>query len=329
MGNTPLRIAIVGCGGITALAHLPALCRMPKGNIEIAYLCDRDKRRASILAQRFNLERTSIVDDYERVLNDESVEAVILASWPSQHAEMATAFILANRHVLIQKPLLLPEESAKELEAATHHTRANVLALPLLSTVSTFRKLKSIIDAGVLGSIRFARIRTTIIGPDDYYRDVRDFFREKEDLELPYLKEGYANSAGCIGDMGPYALSAFHFLFGSGILRMAYKSQTAYDELTVLTLEIPWSERYQLSKGQPTLCSIEIGWKQVRDLGICSVFGSSGTACIEVYGATCDLGEGWESVCIRTKEQYTAYVANFPHRCARFVAHIHFVGEAS
>jgi len=291
MDTLPLRVGIIGCGGITAFAHLPTLCRMPSHQVEVRCLCDTNIGRAETLKQRFNLQNAICVQDYEKIVSDSSTDAIIVASWPSNHAQIAIEAIESGKHVLIQKPLSLSDVSADKVLAASRATTACILALPLIDAIRSFNRLRAVIDAGILGSVRFARIRTTVIGPDDYYDDVLEFFQEPRDAVLPYFQAEYARKCGSIVDMGPYALTAFHYLFGPGKLLFSYRMPTDYDKSALLVLEIPRQDNFQIPQNEAPYCSVEIGWQQVRGVEICSVFGSNGTACVEATGRLVVFGK--------------------------------------
>jgi len=215
------------------------------------------------------------------MLQDEALKAVIISSWPSSHVEIAIEFIESGRHALIQKPLLTSALSATRILDAVANSEKNILALPLIETIPSFANLRVLMQTGQLGSVTFARIRTTIPGPDDYYDDVKEFFHESPESEPPYRKADYAYGAGSIADMGPYALSAFYYLFGAGTLSFARHTPSAYDRCTMLVMDI--DSVAGIAQGMP-FCSIETGWEQVRGREVCAIFGSLATACIESNG---------------------------------------------
>jgi predicted dehydrogenase len=271
-----LKLGIIGCGGISAFAHVPALCA--REDIEITFLCDRNIRRAETIKERFSLDDTLCVADHRDFLRGDFVQGVVVATWPSQHAEIAIEAITRGLNVLIQKPLLASAAHADLLHEAVSNSDKNILALPLIEAIPSFAKLGSLVKTGELGAITFARIRTTVPEPDEYYADVREFFHESGELDPPYRKLAYAGGAGSAADMGPYALSAFYFLFGKGKLRSVNCWPVSYDNCAVFVMEIDSAE------GSRALCSVETGWGQVRSREVCTVFGSLGTACIESSG---------------------------------------------
>jgi predicted dehydrogenase len=277
-----LRIGIVGCGAITAFAHVPALLRRRPGLAELAGLCDRNLQRAECVKQRFGLH-AYCTHDPEKLLSDPSLDAVIVATWPSEHVQLALAAIDSGRHVLLQKPLTVDEKESAAIVSAAELTRLNVMALPIVSTVPSLSALKGVIDSGILGDIRYTRIRTSISGPSNHYQDVRRFFAEDDTLPPPILGKAYAQGGGCLSDMGPYALALFQYLYGEGELMYAVRNKSDFETAAVLNLKLQTIHENPAS----ALCTIEVGWSQHSALEVCSVFGSQGAATVTVDGKLC------------------------------------------
>jgi predicted dehydrogenase len=108
----PTRIALVGCGYwgpkvIRAAASLP--------DVEVAALVDRDLRLASTAQRHFPAAPacTSLTE----ALADETIDAVIVATNPSTHVELAAEALEAGKHVLVEKPLALRASDCRALGA--------------------------------------------------------------------------------------------------------------------------------------------------------------------------------------------------------------------
>ena len=106
------RIALVGCGYwgpkvIRAAASLP--------EVEIAALVDRELSFAEGVQRHFPAARieSSLTD----VLTDETVDAVIIATPPETHFELAAEALAAGKHALVEKPLALTADDCRTLGA--------------------------------------------------------------------------------------------------------------------------------------------------------------------------------------------------------------------
>lgn len=106
-----LRLGILGCGPISQIAHFDAAKKAR--NIELTAICDladdlRD-RMASLHQPRFAYR------DYEEMLADERVEAVLIGVADQFHVPLALKAIRAGKHVLVEKPLGVSIEECEEM----------------------------------------------------------------------------------------------------------------------------------------------------------------------------------------------------------------------
>ncbi|MGI5400565.1 Gfo/Idh/MocA family protein [Streptomyces sp. CA-135486] len=279
-----VRIGIIGCGGISAFAHLPGIqASDPSGApAEVVSLCDLDENRSNLLRERYRLTSARIASSRE-ILADPTVDAIIVASWPSAHTESALAAIRAGKHVLLQKPVALSAAEAEELVKATEESRRNILALPLIGHLPGVGQLKKIITKRALGRLAFFRIRVSVPGPEDYHQDIRNFFGEDDGKTDSVLRPEYAGGSGCAGDLGPYALAVIHDLFGSCRLKAVHKSSAAFEKSCLLLLEA--RDPHGDQADPPFLCSVELGWNQFPSEELCVVAGRRGTATLSPAGA--------------------------------------------
>jgi predicted dehydrogenase len=124
-----LRVGVLGAGQIAQAAHLEA-CRKAR-NVELYALCDAaDDLLGAVAAIH---EPRVIYGDYERMLADPLVDAVIVAVADQFHVPMALTAIEAGKHVLVEKPMGV---SVEECEALV----AGVVESGLVLQVGTMRR---------------------------------------------------------------------------------------------------------------------------------------------------------------------------------------------
>ena len=114
-----LGIGILGCGPIAQFAHLESV---QKGrNVYLAAVCDRDEG----LAHRFGAfyDASHIYNDYDKMLADPAVEAVIIATSDAFHVPAARKALAAGKHVLCEKPIGLSIEEVEELAQDVKRTK--------------------------------------------------------------------------------------------------------------------------------------------------------------------------------------------------------------
>lgn len=96
-----LRVGVLGCGPIAQFAHFDA-CRKAR-NAELYAICDL----ADDLRERMAIVHQPRVAyrDYDTMLADEQLEAVIIAIADQFHVDAAIKALDAGKHVLVEKPL--------------------------------------------------------------------------------------------------------------------------------------------------------------------------------------------------------------------------------
>lgn len=100
-GEEHLRMGVLGCGAVAQAAHFEA-CRKAE-NVELYALCDV----ADDLRERMAAVHQPQVQyaDYDALLADPRVDAVLIATADVFHVPAATKAVAAGKHVLVEKPL--------------------------------------------------------------------------------------------------------------------------------------------------------------------------------------------------------------------------------
>jgi predicted dehydrogenase len=137
-----LRVGVLGCGPISQFAHFEA-CRKAR-NAELYAICDV----AEDLVERMAAIHAPQVayTDYEAMLSDPNVEAVIVGVADQFHVPAAREAIEAGKHVLVEKPMGVDVEECEDL-------RESVLASGLVLQVGTEKRF----DPGIAFAHRFIR----------------------------------------------------------------------------------------------------------------------------------------------------------------------------
>ena len=108
-----LRIGILGCGPIAQDAHLDSCAKAH--NAELYAICDvADDLRARTAAV---WEPTVAYGDYDEMLADPQVEAIIVAVADQYHVPLCLRAIEAGKHVLVEKPLGVHLEECEALKS--------------------------------------------------------------------------------------------------------------------------------------------------------------------------------------------------------------------
>src|SRR5690348_5705855 len=113
-----VRLGIIGCGGMSQY-HGRVLA---KGNfdIEIAALCDTQPNNLAKYQQDILdplNQKPPAFADYRTMLQKVALDGVLIVTPHSQHFEQATAALDAGCHVLVEKPMVVKTEHARQLIA--------------------------------------------------------------------------------------------------------------------------------------------------------------------------------------------------------------------
>jgi len=91
--------------------HLEALRRLEF--TEVAGIAGRELASAERLARGFGVE--TVVDDYRKLLGDQTIDAVHICTPNATHYQMTKEALIAGKHVLCEKPLSISVEEAQDL----------------------------------------------------------------------------------------------------------------------------------------------------------------------------------------------------------------------
>ncbi len=149
-----LRIGLIGCGGRGS--HVGGLFR-DQGQAEIAYVADCDEGRRQRAAQAFETPAEKAVGDFRHILDDPSVDAVVVATPDHWHAPAAIMACNAGKHVYVEKPCshnvregrLLVEAAARSQRVVQHGTQVRSTDM-MIQAVQALR-------AGVIGDVLVAK----------------------------------------------------------------------------------------------------------------------------------------------------------------------------
>jgi predicted dehydrogenase/threonine dehydrogenase-like Zn-dependent dehydrogenase len=108
-----VRVGLIGAGSFARGTLLPAL---RDAGAELAAVASEGGLSAADVASRFEFAHAA--GSADEILGDEEIDAVVIATRHSTHAELAAAALRAGKAVFVEKPLALTEAALLEVEAA-------------------------------------------------------------------------------------------------------------------------------------------------------------------------------------------------------------------
>src|SRR5437870_5024475 len=100
--NDKLIVGLIGCGnrGI----HDAGLFKSTP-NVELAYVCDVDESRRQNAIEKLGIAPRRAVSDLRKILDDKTVDAVVIATPDHWHSPAAILAVNAGKHVYVEKPI--------------------------------------------------------------------------------------------------------------------------------------------------------------------------------------------------------------------------------
>jgi predicted dehydrogenase len=146
----PVRVGVVGLGywGPNLARNLAAI-----SGCELRWLCDADADACERLAASFPGARTA--GEIERLLDDDELDAVVLATPVPTHAELAERVARAGKHCFVEKPLATNAADAQAAVEAAASAGTLLMVGHLLEYHPAVARLKQLIDEGELGPLYY------------------------------------------------------------------------------------------------------------------------------------------------------------------------------
>jgi predicted dehydrogenase len=235
--QAPLRTVVVGYG-----YWGPNLVRnvIERPEFELVALCERDLDRG----QAFSAKAPGIPvkADLDEVLDDPTVDALIVATPPHTHHAICKAALLAGKHVLVEKPLATNTLDALDL-VDTAATR-DVLLMPGHTFLYSppVAKVRQLIDRDVLGEMYFVTSARMNLGK--YQKD------------------------GVICDLAPHDLSILLHWFEEPIVQVAAHGRSVFQS------GVPETAFMTVTFAGGATANIELSWLAPRKVRQMIVVGS-------------------------------------------------------
>ncbi len=143
-------VAIIGCGRIADMAHLPALSQMD--NVRIKYACDIILEKAHQKKEKYP-KIENVIADYKVALQDEEVDAVFVLTPNYAHYTITMDALRAGKHVLCEKPITVNYELSLEM-AREAEKQGKILDIGVCNRFhKSVETLREWADAGKFGKI--------------------------------------------------------------------------------------------------------------------------------------------------------------------------------
>lgn len=156
-----LKVGIIGTGRIGRVHTMSIMNQLPE--VEVAAVTDIFLDSAKEWAAQTGVKK--VYDNYQELLADPEIDAVLVCSSTDTHAEIAIAAANAGKHVFCEKPVDLTIEKVEAVIEAAKKAGVKLQIGFNRRFDHNFRKVKELIDNKTIGDLQILKITSRDPGP--------------------------------------------------------------------------------------------------------------------------------------------------------------------
>ncbi|TET22525.1 MAG: Gfo/Idh/MocA family oxidoreductase [Candidatus Cloacimonadota bacterium] len=260
MRESKIRIGIIGTGAVTQTGHIPAFKSLSKA--ELIALCDSDKDKLAFLSKKHRISK--VYSDYEKMVSDKAIDAVVIASPNNMHLPMIEAACSAKKHILCEKPLARTAEEASKICSIVNKSKSKFM----LGLNNRFRP-----DVQILRKFVESELGTVFYAKTGWLQ--REGYPEKSSWKSLLESSG----GGALLNLGIHLLDEALWLLGCRKVR----SVVGTAHFLTKKQEVEDSAIALLNMDDDIMLTIEVSWTLLfdKDFTYFNVFGDRGSALLK------------------------------------------------
>ena len=244
-----LKVGVLGSGFAARELHLPVLSRI--SDVELSAIFGIPYEDALLLAKRFNIPKAT--DDWRSVINDSSIDVVLIATPTYTHKAIAEEAIKAGKDVMLEKPIALTVKDGEDLVKAYEAGSVKLMVAHCLRFWPEYVRARKLIMTGKIGEPRVIRAYRLSSHPGRWFK-----FQEL--------------SGGVAVDMSIHDLDYLRWTFGS--IKRVYAIGGLYSSESVTSID-HFMATLEFDNG--AVAYVEGSWAMPRNYPFTTYFEVSGT----------------------------------------------------
>ncbi len=257
--NQKLKFGLIGCGSISN-AYSQAFEKTEKA--ELIAVCDIDVDAANQLAEKHG---AAAYGSLLHMLDDATIDAVIICTPPSLHAEHVVACAEQGLHIICEKPVSTNVETAMNMIAVAQQQNVVFTMASKFRFVDDVIAAKKLLEAGIIGELVL----------------FENAFTGKIDMTGRWNSNPEISGGGVLIDNGTHSLDIIRYFLGQLVRIKAVECQRIQDLIVddtvrvfvendsgiVGNIDLSWS----INKGLPTFISLfgtegtlHVGWQESK-----------------------------------------------------------------
>ena len=165
MAEEQIRVGLIGAGGNVRNRHIPGFQKA--ADVEIAAVANRSMESGRAVADQFNIPQ--VYGSWQELLEDESINAVCIGTWPYMHRALTLAALEKGKHVLTEARMANTAQEARDMLAASRsHPELVCQLTPTSTTYRIDNVLQQMIEDGYLGEVLSVEVQALQTGFADF-----------------------------------------------------------------------------------------------------------------------------------------------------------------
>ncbi|TXK23470.1 oxidoreductase [Pontibacter qinzhouensis] len=193
--KTSFNVGLIGFGLSGRVFQAPFLTLIEGFNLKKI----RETRPENIKIAQVRYPEAQIVNHSDAILQDATIDLVVVASSSHTHFELAKQAILAGKHVVVEKPFTTTTAEADELIQLAKDQQRIITAFQNRRWDSDFKTVRKVINSGLLGNL---------VEYEAHFDRFRNF------LKPDTWKEENLPGTGMLYDLGSHLIDQALCLFG-------------------------------------------------------------------------------------------------------------------
>ncbi|MBF0619447.1 MAG: Gfo/Idh/MocA family oxidoreductase [Candidatus Omnitrophica bacterium] len=232
-----ISVGVIGCGH-WGPNHIRVFAQL--ANTQCLMCADLDEKRLAAMKAMFPSIQTTT--RYQDILNNKDIDAVCIVAPTKYHFQITQEALLANKHVLCEKPLAMTADECSALGQLAEQQNRILMVGHVFLFNSGIRWVKEFIQSGELGRVFYAHSERTNLGPFRY-------------------------DVNALWDLAPHDISIFDYLLGDAAVGASARGLKCLgnklEDLAFATLDYP----------DGRLVNIHVSWADPRKVRQITIVG--------------------------------------------------------